>query len=266
MSGQPDRPLEGQGAVVTGGTRGIGAAVTRALARDGASVLISGTTQDGVDTAVKGFAAEGLPGRGVVARVQDAGEVAARVRQAVEDLPGLHIVVNNAGIGGGGHTHDLPYEHWAQLIEVNLSGAFRVTHEVLRRSAMRSSGYGRIINIASTGGKQGVRYAAAYTASKHGLVGLSKSLGLELAGTGITVNAVCPGFVETDLSVGARRRYAAVYGTTEQDVLDMHNARIPIGRHVRPDEVARLVRFLADPASSSFTAQAINVCGGLGNY
>lgn len=258
--------LVGQGALVTGGTRGIGAAVVRALASDGAHVFICGTSNDTLKPALEQFRSEGLEVDGTVARVEVASDVAQLVDDAVASLPKLQMLVNNAGIGGGGPTADLAVEHWEHMVAINLTGAFRVTHAVLNASDMVEEGYGRIINIASTGGKQGVRYAAAYTASKHGLVGLSKSLGLELSSTGVTVNAVCPGFVETDLSVDARRRYAEIYGTTEEEVLALHNSRIPTGRHVLPDEVARLVKFLAQPSSSSFTAQAINVCGGLGNY
>jgi ketoreductase len=152
------------------------------------------------------------------------------------------------------------------VIDVNLNGTYRMTRAVLSRSAMLKQKWGRIINMASTGGKQGVQLAAAYTASKHGVVGFSKSLGLELAKTGVTVNAICPGFVETDLARTARDNYAKVWGIDSDEVLRRFEARIPIGRYVQPEEVAPLAVMLASDSSAAITAQAINVCGGLGNY
>jgi len=131
---------------------------------------------------------------------------------------------------------------------------------------MLKQNWGRIINMASTGGKQGVQLAAAYTASKHGVVGFSKSLGLELAKTGVTVNAICPGFVETDLAKTARDNYARIWHVDSEEVLRRFEARIPIGRYVRPDEIAPMAVMLASDNSAAITAQAINVCGGLGNY
>jgi ketoreductase len=126
--------------------------------------------------------------------------------------------------------------------------------------------WGRVIHIASTGGKQGVMYAAAYSASKHGVVGFTKSLGLELAKTGVTVNAVCPGFVESSMAAGARQRYAAIWRCSEDDAKQRIEARIPLGRYVVPNEVTGLVRYLASPDSAAVLAQAFNVCGGLGTY
>ena len=117
----------------------------------------------------------------------------------MEQMGEINVLVNNAGRGGGGPTVSTPEKVWFDVIEVNLNGTYRMTLSAPARSGMLKQNWGRIINMASTGGKQGVQLAAAYTASKHGVVGFSKSLGLELAKTGVTVNAICPGFVETDL-------------------------------------------------------------------
>jgi ketoreductase len=155
---------------------------------------------------------------------------------------------------------------WFDVIDVNLHGTYRMTRAVLERSSMLKHKWGRIINMASTVGKQGVQLAAAYTASKHGVVGFTKSLGLELAKSGVTVNAICPGFVETDLAKKARDGYAAAWKIDAEEVLHRFEARIPIGRYVQPDEVAPLAVMLASENSGAITAQAINVCGGLGNY
>lgn len=125
---------------------------------------------------------------------------------------------------------------------------------------------GRIISIASTGGKQGVVHAAPYSASKHGVVGFTKALGLELARTGITVNAVCPGFVETPMAERVRTHYANIWGVTEEETHDRISQRVPLGRYVEVREVAAMVEYLVGDDAAAVTAQALNVCGGLGNY
>ncbi len=260
-------PLAGRVALVTGGSRGIGRASATTLGRMGAAVVVTGTSPDTVDSGVAALKDSGLSQvGGHVLDVRDQDGVDAVFDAVLAEHGRVDVLVNNAGIGGGGWTHEIPYSVWEQLIDINLNGVFRVTRTWLLRSGARDRGWGRVVNIASTGGKQGVQLAVAYTASKHGVVGLSKSLAIELAKHGITVNAVCPGFVETDLSAGSRSRYAAAWGITPEEVLQRQNARFPLGRHVDPGEVARLVGFLADPAAEAITGQAMNVCGGLGLY
>jgi ketoreductase len=174
--------------------------------------------------------------------------------------------VNNAGISGGGVTADLTDELWADVIGTNLDSVFRMTREVLNAGGMRGKNRGRIINIASTAGKQGVVLGAPYSASKHGVVGFTKALGNELAPTGITVNAVCPGYVETPMAHRVRQNYASLYGTSEEAVLQKFQTKIPLGRYCTPEEVAGLVGYLASDTAASITSQAMNVCGGLGNF
>jgi ketoreductase len=137
---------------------------------------------------------------------------------------------------------------------------------VLNAGGMRHKNRGRIINIASTAGKQGVVLGAPYSASKHGVVGFTKALGNELAPTGITVNAVCPGYVETPMAQRVRAGYAAAYDTSEGAILEKFQAKIPLGRYSTAEEVAGLVGYLASDTAASITAQALNVCGGLGNF
>jgi ketoreductase len=151
-------------------------------------------------------------------------------------------------------------------MDTNLNSVFLMTREVLTTGGMRGKSRGRIVNIASTAGKQGVVLGAPYSASKHGVVGFTKALGNELAPTGITVNAVCPGYVETPMAQAIRQRYADFYSTTEQAILEKFQAKIPLGRYSTPEEVAGLVSYLLTDTASSITAQAINVCGGLGNF
>jgi len=174
--------------------------------------------------------------------------------------------VNNAGRSGGGVTAEIADELWYDVIDTNLNSVFLVTRQVLKSGGQLERGWGRIVNIASTGGKQGVVLGAPYSASKHGVIGFTKALGLELAKTGVTVNAVCPGYVETPMAQRVRQGYAAHYNTTEAAILERFEAKIPMGRYSTPEEVAGLVGYLISDAAAPVTAQAINVCGGLGNY
>ncbi len=266
--------LTGKTAIVTGGVRGIGRAIALAYLREGAAVFITGQTDESVNKGIAGLKAEfqngnhknGLHISGAALDVRDQSSVDNAIEAASKELGKIDILVNNAGRGGGGPTVDTPEKVWFDVIDVNLNGTYRMTRSVLSHSGMLKQKWGRIINMASTGGKQGVQLAAAYTASKHGVVGFSKSLGLELAKTGVTVNAICPGFVETDLAKTARDNYARVWGVDAEEVLHRFEARIPIGRYVQPEEVAPLAVMLAADSSAAITAQAINVCGGLGNY
>lgn len=142
---------------------------------------------------------------------------------------------------------------------------FLLTREVLLHGGLVEAGHGRIINIASTAGKQGVLMGAPYSASKHGVVGFTRALGKELAPVGVTVNAVCPGYVETPMAEQVRQGYAAAWNTTEDFVQEQFESKIPLGRYSTPEEVAGLVGYLTTESAASITAQAINVCGGLGS-
>jgi ketoreductase len=253
-------------AFVTGATSGIGLAVTELLARQGVAVFGVARSEESVRTVVKRLREEGLEVSGTVCDVTSSGQVRTAVEAAVAEYGRIDILVNNAGRGGGGVTAELGDSLWLDVIDTNLNGTFRVTREVLSTGRMRDGGWGRIINIASTGGKQGVELAAPYSASKHGVIGFTKAVGKELAKTGITVNAVCPGYVETPMAQRVRQGYAGHYGVTEQEIREKFEAKIPLGRYSTPEEVAGLVGYLASDTAASITAQALNVCGGLGNY
>ncbi|NUK83414.1 3-oxoacyl-ACP reductase FabG [Streptomyces lunaelactis] len=253
-------------ALVTGATAGIGLTVARDLGRRGHRVFICARTEQQVKQTVEDLREEGFEAEGIGADVRSRESVADLVAAAVETFGPLGILVNNAGRSGGGATADLADELWYDVIDTNLNGVFLVTSEVLRNGGMADAAYGRIVNIASTAGKQGVLLGAPYSASKHGVVGFNKALGKELAPRGITVNAVCPGYVETPMAERVRKGYAAAWDTTEEFVQEQFEAQIPLGRYSTPEEVAGLVGYLTTDSAASITAQALNVCGGLGNF
>ena len=261
-----DKTAERRVALVTGGTSGIGLACAELLAEQGHAVFLCGRDGDTVAAVTDKLRSRGLDADGIATDVTSKSAVQDLVHAAAERYGPVHVLVNNAGRGGGGATAELPDELWESVIETNLNSVFRITREVLSRGGMLGRGHGRIINIASTGGKQGVELAAPYSASKHGVIGFTKALGKELAHSGITVNAVCPGYVETPMAARVRQGYAAHWGITEEEVLTRFEAKIPLGRYSTPEEVAGLVGYLAGDIAASITAQALNVCGGLGNY
>lgn len=253
-------------ALVTGATSGIGLETARMLGAAGHRVFLCARNSEGVANALKELAGEGYQVDGKAADISSGPDVAALVRDVTQRFGQIDILVNNAGRGGGGITADITDDLWQAVIDTNLTGTFRVTRETLKAGGLADRSWGRIISIASTGGKQGVLLAAPYSASKHGIVGFTKALGLELAGTGITVNAVCPGYVETPMAAEVRKGYAAHWGISEEDVLHRFQAKIPLGRYSTPREIAGMIGYLITETADSITAQAINVCGGLGNY
>jgi ketoreductase len=261
MSRQPERA-----AVVTGATSGIGYAVTKSLAAKGNKVFICARDADSVELTVKKLREDGNEVAGTACDVTVPGQVREFTQAAVDEHGPVDILVNNAGRSGGGVTADIPDDLWFDVMDTNLNSVFLMTRDVLSVGGMRDKDWGRVINIASTAGKQGVVLGAPYSASKHGVVGLTKALGNELAKTGVTVNAVCPGYVETPMAQRVRHGYAQAWGTSEEEVLERFQAKIPLGRYSTPEEVAGMVDYLASDAAASVTSQAINVCGGLGNF
>ncbi|MFJ4463878.1 3-oxoacyl-ACP reductase FabG [Streptomyces sp. NPDC088928] len=253
-------------ALITGATSGIGLAVARQLGRSGHRVFLCARTEADVEQTVEDLRNEGLTADGLAADVRSRESVATLVSAAVATYGRVDVLVNNAGRSGGGVTADIADELWYDVIDTNLNSVFLVTREVLKNGGLTDTGHGRIINIASTAGKQGVLLGAPYSASKHGVVGFTKALGRELAPSGITVNAVCPGYVETPMARRVRQGYAAAWDTTEESVREQFEAKIPLGRYSTPEEVAGLVGYLASGSAASITAQALNVCGGLGNF
>jgi ketoreductase len=256
----------GRVALITGATSGIGLAVARLLGNAGLRVFIGARNAENVAETVKQLQSEGIEVDGTTLDVRSTDSARAFVQAAVDRFGTVDILVNNAGRSGGGVTADLSEELWDDVVDTNLNSVFRLTNATLNTGGLRHKDWGRIINIASTAGKQGVVLGAPYSASKHGVVGFTKALGNELAPTGITVNAVCPGYVETPMAQRVRAGYAAAYDATEEAILEKFQAKIPLGRYSTPEEVAGLVGYLASDSAASITSQALNVCGGLGNF
>ncbi|MFF8640912.1 SDR family NAD(P)-dependent oxidoreductase [Streptomyces sp. NPDC015345] len=255
-------------ALVTGGTSGIGFAIARALLADGLTVVVVGRDPGRLHFALSSLRAEddAFEVAGYTCDVRDREAVQAMVKEVVRDHGAPRVLVNNAGRGGGGPTAELSDDLWLDVIDTNLHSVFWVTRAVVNASEPIRRPGGRIINIASTGGKQGVPFGAPYSASKAGVIGFTKALAKEYAATGPTVNAVCPGYVETPMAQDIRKSYARLTHVSEEQVLADFEAKIPLGRYSTPEEVAAMVRYLVGPAAGSVTAQALNVCGGLGSH
>jgi NAD(P)-dependent dehydrogenase (short-subunit alcohol dehydrogenase family) len=244
-------PLVGRRAVVTGASRGIGAAIAETLARLGAEVTLLGR-----DTASLRARAQAMGGRTAVADVTDATAVADAFRQAGP----IGILVNNAGVARSAPFARTDDAMWREALDVNLWGAIHCTRAAL--PAMLQAGWGRIVNVASTAGITGFPYVTAYCAAKHALVGLTRSLAMETAKKGVTVNAVCPGYTDTDVVASAVANIVAKTGRTAAEARTELAAHNPQGRIISPEEVAETVAFLCLPSSASITGQAIAVAGG----
>jgi 3-hydroxybutyrate dehydrogenase len=248
-------------ALVTGGGRGIGRAIALAFARDGADVAVSARTGAQLDTVAAEIRGLGRKALAVTCDVAERAEVEDAVRQVTGALGPVGILVNNAGIALTAKLLDTDDALWDRHLRVNLTGAFLMTRAVL--PGMLAARWGRIVNIASIAARHGAPYVAAYTASKHGLLGLTRALATEVATAGVTVNAICPGYVATDLTWNGARNIQKRTGRTFDDAVRTLAEFSPQKRLIEPDEVAALAVLLASDEARGVTGQAWNVDGGL---
>lgn len=251
--------LDGRHAFVTGGSRGIGEAVAGALLAAGARVTITGRNAEAVAATAERLSARGAC-RGVVMEVTDVASIRSAAEAARAAFGPVTIVVANAGQAESAPLHRTSDELWERLIGVNLTGTFLTIRELL--PDLVAAGWGRVITVSSIAGLAGAPYITAYCAAKHGVIGLTRALGLELAKKNITVNAICPGYTETDMLEFAVERIVEKTGRSAAEARADLTKGNPQGRFVTPEEVANAVLWLVSPGSESITAQAIAISGG----
>ncbi|RWE73489.1 SDR family NAD(P)-dependent oxidoreductase [Mesorhizobium sp.] len=250
------RAIAGKHALVTGGGSGVGKAIALALAEAGVNVTICGRREAELAEVAK----ESDRILGIAADVTDEASMEALYRQAEAARGPFDIVVANAGMAGSAPAHKTSLAGWQRTLDVNLTGAFLTVKPALAGMLARKTG--RIVFVASTAGLKGYAYVAPYVAAKHGVVGLMRALAAETAKSGVTVNAVCPGFVETDMLEESVQRIVDKTGRSAEQARQSLSATNPQGRFIQPDEVADAVLWLCSDAARSITGQAISISGG----
>ena len=245
-----EKTLDKQIAIVTGASRGIGRAIAMELARQGATVIGTATSESGAAAISEAFNAAGLSGRGAVLNVNDAAAAEALIDGTVKEFGALHVLVNNAGITQDQLAMRMKDDDWDAVIDTNLKSVFRLSRAVLR-PMMKAKG-GRIINITSVVGSAGNPGQVNYAAAKAGVAGMTRALAREIGSRGITVNCVAPGFIDTDMTKTLPEEQQAALKT-----------QIPLGRLGSPDDIAHAVAFLASPQAGYITGTTLHVNGGM---
>jgi len=262
------RALLHQHAIVTGGGSGIGAAIAKRLYKSGAYVTLIGRNWQKLNDVLNEMTAK-TSGRSqessvrvhaLTADVSDEKAIESAVKTAVNNFGDVTILINNAGTVSPSKLHLMSLDTFQQTINVNLTGTFLCTRSVLPQ--MIKSKAGRIVNIASTAALKGYAYVSAYSAAKHGVLGLTRALALEVAELGISVNAICPGYTDTEIVRDAIDRIQNKTGRSKSEALNELTKTNPQGRLITPDEIAETVIWLCSPAARSVTGQAITIAGG----
>lgn len=246
--------LDGKNALVTGGGRGIGEAIARKLAAQGASVVVCGRTEGPLQKV-----AEEISGKAMVVDLGDR-EATDSFLHDLRDEWAIDILVNNAGIAESAPLHKVDDAMWDRMMELNATAGFRLIRALV--PGMIERGFGRVINLASNAGVSGYGYTAAYCASKHAMVGYTRALAIDLAKTQVTINAVCPGWVDTDMVATAVNRIAGKTGRSDKEARGSLEKMTPQGRIIAPAEVAHLVASLCADEARGIHGQAIVIDGG----
>lgn len=250
--------LEGRVALVTGGGTGIGRAIALAFAKRGIRVAVCGRRESSLNEAVAEIETSGGTGLALRADVTDRAEIEGAVEAVARAWGQLDILVNNAGASGRTPVDSDDDARWHSILAANLTGTFYAT-----RAALRKMGKGgRIVNISSVLGKFGVPGYSAYCSAKHGVIGFTRSVAMEAAGRGITVNAICPGWVDTEMSRLGMEEQSAVMGVPVEEFRGKALKAVPIGRYVLAEEIAALAIYLVSDEAAGMTGQAVNICGG----
>lgn len=252
--------LAGRVALVTGGGRGIGEAVAHALARAGAAVGVAARTLAQVEAVATELTRGGAAARGVHLDVTDPGSVDSALDAMRRELGPVDILINNAGIASSSPLPRTSLEEWERLMRVNATGSFLCLRAVL--PGMVERGWGRVVNVASVVGLTAAPYVAAYAASKHAQIGLTRAAAAEVAGSGVTVNAVCPGYVDTPMTRESVARIRERTGRSEEEALEALRGQNPQGRLIRPDEVAHAVMTFCAEAAEGINGQTLVLDGG----
>lgn len=250
--------LQGRHALVTGGGKGIGLAIAQALLSEGATVTLAGRSEATLQEAAASLANAKV--QYVVMDVSDVKSVQAAFQLAQTRDGRIDILINNAGQASSASFLKTDARLWQSMLDVNLNGSFICMQQAL--PAMLEAGWGRIVNVVSTAGLKGYAYVSAYCAAKHGVIGLTRAVALEVAAKGVTVNAVCPGYTETDIVKEAIANIVAKTGRTEEQAKAELAAGNPQKRLVQPQEVADAVLWLCMDGASAMNGQSIAVAGG----
>lgn len=260
MSFSVPMSLDGKVALVTGGGQGIGAAIAKALAEAGAAVALGARTIARVEAVAQELAAGGARGLAVGLDVTEPEQVRTALAQVESELGPVDLLINNAGISSSAPLAKITLEEWNRILAVNATGTFLMTQAVL--PGMLAAGFGRVVNVASVASRVGAPYIAAYTASKHAVLGLTRSVAAEVAGRGVTINALCPGYVDTPMTRASIENVMAKTGRSEEEALAAILKSSEQKRLVTCEEVAHMARSLCAPAADSVNGQAIVIDGG----
>jgi len=252
--------LSGRGAVITGGGRGIGRAVAWALAEEGAAIVVSARTTSEIEEVAAELRDAGHQATAIACNVADEASVEAMAKDARGALGTVDILVNNAGVARSEPIKRLTLDEWNRIMTITATGTFLCTRAFLQEMVERR--WGRIVNVASIAGLRGAKYISAYTASKHAQIGFTRATAIEVAGTGVTANAICPGYVATSMADRAVERIVDKADVSAEEALQSIIRTNPQKRIIQSEEIAHVARMLCTPGGEGINAQTLVIDGG----